>query len=159
MLQLKSKPTDLNTHGKDATSQLTKNAKMKSTYMEQIQKFNNTTKVTMPLSLDLMPPIPEYAASTSAPNPVYNSDDSGDVTQEFYTAADLQESPMTPKTPQEHHKGGRIKLELGVPSSAEFRHGLEHRGASRKCSTPKPYGRTGRGISPQYPSRPQSGQS
>jgi hypothetical protein len=31
MLQLKSKPTDLNTHGKDATSQLTKYAKMKST--------------------------------------------------------------------------------------------------------------------------------
>ena len=155
--QLKFKPTDLSTHGKGATSQLTKDAKLNSTYMEQMQDFNNAAKGTMPLSLDLMPPIPEYAASTSAPNPVYNSDDSGDVTQEFYTAADPQENQMTPKAPQEHHKGERIKLELGVPSSAEFRHGLEHRGASRKCSTPKPYGRTGRGISPQYPSRPQSG--
>jgi hypothetical protein len=155
--QLKFKPTDLSTHGKDAAPQLTKDARPNSTSMGQLQGFHNATKGTMPLPLDLMPQIPEYAAPTSTPNPVYDSDESGDVTQEFYTAADLQGSPMTPKTPQEHHKGGRVKLELGVPSPTEFRHGLEHKGASRKCSTPKPYGRTTRGISPQYPSRPQSG--
>ena len=129
MLQLKSKPTDLNTYGKDATSQLTKYAKMKSTSVEQIQKFNKTTEDTMPLSFDLMFPIPEHAAPTFTPNAVYDSDSSGDVTQDDYTAADLQDNQVTPKASQEHHKGRRIKLEFGTPSSAEFRHGLEHKGA------------------------------
>ena len=78
--QLKFKPTDLSTHGKGAASQLTKDARLNSTSMEQMQGFNNATKGTMPLSLDLMPPIPEHAASTPACNPIYNSDNFGDVT-------------------------------------------------------------------------------
>ena len=108
--------------------------------MERIQKFNKAVEETKPLrSIAPRSPSPEYSAPPITPDAVYNSDSSGDTTQDYYTAANQQDNQVTPKTSQEHHKGRRIKLEFGTPSSAEFRHGLEHKGAYRKCSTPKPY--------------------
>ena len=120
-LQLRSKPTDLNAHGNESPFQLTKCAKIEDTSMDRIQKFNEAVEETKPIrSIAPRSPSPEYIAPPITPSAVYNSDSSGDITQDYYTAADQQDNQVTPKTSQEHHKGRRIKLEFGTPSSADM---------------------------------------
>jgi hypothetical protein len=103
-------------------------------------------------------PSPEYIPPPITPSAFFNSDDSsGDTTQDYCTSTVPQDSQMSSKSSPGHHEGRQIKLEFGTPSLAEFRRGLEHRGTYRRCSTPKPYHRVDKNISPPPLPRTRTG--